>query len=45
MWKSFVLLLCVSFATILNAETKVLTFAGSARADSLNKKLLMLMVN
>jgi|GEM_PF-115690 len=41
MWKPFVLLLCFSLSTTLNAQTKVLAFAGSTRTDSVNKKLLM----
>lgn len=39
MWKSFLLILCVFSATAANAQTKVLSFAGSSRNDSVNKKL------
>lgn len=41
MWKSLVLILCVSFSTTLYAQTKVLAFAGSTRTDSVNKKLVV----
>ena len=40
MWKLFVLLFCFSFSTNLSAYINVLAFAGSARADSVNKKLI-----
>lgn len=39
MWK-FLVLLCISFSTILSAQTRVLAFAGSSRTDSVNKKLV-----
>lgn len=38
--KKWILGLFLVTATILNAETKVLAFAGSTRADSYNKKLV-----
>lgn len=41
MWKSLFLILCLSFTT-LSAQVKVLTFAGSAREGSANKKLAKL---
>lgn len=39
MWKTLVPLVCFSISSGLSAQTKVLVFAGSSRADSLNKKL------
>lgn len=41
MWKSFLLILCLSFSTSLYAQIKVLAFAGSSRTDSVNKKLAL----
>jgi chromate reductase, NAD(P)H dehydrogenase (quinone) len=41
MWKFFIFLSCFLFSMTLNAQTKVLAFAGSARADSANKKLAL----
>lgn len=38
MWK-WMVILCVAFSANLSAETKVLTFAGSTRENSVNKKL------
>jgi chromate reductase, NAD(P)H dehydrogenase (quinone) len=40
MWKCLIIL-CFAFSTSLNAQTKVLAFAGSTRADSANKKLIV----
>lgn len=40
MWK-WMIVLCVAFSATLSAETKVLAFAGSTRADSINKKLIV----
>lgn len=40
MWK-WMIVLCVAFSANLSAETKVLAFAGSTRADSVNKKLIV----
>lgn len=33
-------IICLSFSTLLTAETKMLAFAGSTREDSSNKKLV-----
>lgn len=40
MWKLCTLLLCLAVTMNLNAQTKVLAFAGSTRVDSSNKKLI-----
>jgi len=39
MWK-WILVTCIACSAILDAETNVLAFAGSARQDSVNKKLI-----
>lgn len=40
MWK-WMILFCVAFSATLNAEIKVLAFAGSTREESVNKKLVV----
>ncbi|MDP1836408.1 MAG: NAD(P)H-dependent oxidoreductase [Chlamydiales bacterium] len=40
MWK-WMIVFCVAFSATLNAEIKVLAFAGSTREDSVNKKLVV----
>ena len=40
MWK-WMIVFCVAFSATLNAEIKVLTFAGSTREESVNKKLVL----
>jgi chromate reductase, NAD(P)H dehydrogenase (quinone) len=39
MWK-WIMVFCLAFSANLSAETKILAFAGSAREDSANKKLI-----
>jgi NAD(P)H-dependent FMN reductase len=41
MWKVFVVLLCFVCSAVWGAQPKVLAFAGSARTDSVNKKLIL----
>lgn len=38
---NWILIVCIAFVATLSAESKVLAFAGSARKDSLNKKLVV----
>lgn len=40
MWK-WLIVICAAFSATLSAQTKVLAFAGSTRADSVNKKLIV----